>query len=163
MIDTAPTGHALRLLEMPETAREWVQLLLRVLLKYRTLVRPGRLAAELVDVSKSIRALQAMLRDRERTRFLVVVRAAQLPRRETERLLARLAALRLAVPALVVNALTLAPGRCRRCRRVAAAERRELVRLRRAVGRRGIIRTPLTAPAPRGVRALDAWARTWLA
>ena len=41
IVDTAPTGHALRLLEMPETAREWVQLLLRVLLKYRSLVRPG--------------------------------------------------------------------------------------------------------------------------
>src|SRR5207249_3445173 len=34
VIDTAPTGHALRLLELPDSAREWVQLLLRVLLKY---------------------------------------------------------------------------------------------------------------------------------
>ena len=35
VVDTAPTGHALRLLEMPDAAREWVQVLLRVLLKYR--------------------------------------------------------------------------------------------------------------------------------
>ena len=41
VVDTAPTGHALRLLEMPDAAREWVQVLLRVLLKYRSLVRPG--------------------------------------------------------------------------------------------------------------------------
>jgi arsenite-transporting ATPase len=162
VVDTAPTGHALRLLELPESAREWVQLLLRMLLKYRTLVRPGRLAAELVDVSKSIRELQTLLRDPRATRFLVVVRAAQLPRRETERLVRRLATLRLSVPAVIANALTLAPGKCRRCRRTAAAEQRELARLRRTVGRRGIIRTPLAAPAPRGIRALDAWARTWI-
>ena len=63
VVDTAPTGHALRLLEMPEAAREWMQVLLRVLLKYRALVRPGQLAAELVEVSKSIRELIALLRD----------------------------------------------------------------------------------------------------
>ena len=90
VVDTAPTGHALRLLEMPEAAREWVQMLLRVLLKYRSLVRPGELAAELVDVSKSIRALQTLLRDRKETRFIVVTRAANVPRRETVRLLGRL-------------------------------------------------------------------------
>ena len=49
VVDTAPTGHALRLLEMPAVAREWVQALLRMLLKYRKLVRPGPLAGELVD------------------------------------------------------------------------------------------------------------------
>ena len=26
VVDTAPTGHALRLMEMPDVAREWVQL-----------------------------------------------------------------------------------------------------------------------------------------
>ena len=41
VVDTAPTGHALRLLEMPDAARDWVQVLLRMLLKYRSLVRPG--------------------------------------------------------------------------------------------------------------------------
>ena len=50
---------------MPDAAREWVQVLLRVLLKYRRLVRPGQLAAELVEVSKSIRELQSLLRDRD--------------------------------------------------------------------------------------------------
>ncbi len=171
VVDTAPTGHALRLLEMPEAAREWVQVLLRVLLKYRSLVRPGQLAAELVDVSKSIRELQALLRDGARTAFIVVTRAADVPRRETERLLARLRRLHLSTPAIVVNALTLLPGRCARCRATAAAERRELSALRRlpvlaARGRRFsrgcvIIQTPLAAPSPRGVQALQRWAEHW--
>jgi arsenite/tail-anchored protein-transporting ATPase len=163
VVDTAPTGHALRLLEMPEAAREWMQVLLRVLLKYRSLVRPGQLAAELVEVSKSIRGLIALLRDATATRFVVVTRASELPRRETERLLARLRRLQLSVSGIVVNARTLEPGRCARCRAVAAAEHRELALLRRTCARRcAIIQTPLMSPPPRGVRALDAWARTWI-
>ncbi len=166
VVDTAPTGHALRLLEMPEVAREWLQVLLRVLLKYRELVRPGQLAAELLDLSQSVRALQRLLGDPVQTRFIVVARAAALPRLETERLVARLRALKLGVPALVVNALTVEPGRCPWCRTVARAERRELAALAAVCRRRRagcvIIRTPLTMPPPRGVPALERWAETWM-
>jgi arsenite-transporting ATPase len=161
VVDTAPTGHALRWLEMPDAAREWMQVLLRVLLKYRSLVRPGQLAAELVDVSKSIRELQTLLRDATQTRFIVVTRAAEVPRRETERLLTRLRRLHLSTPALVVNALTMSPGRCARCRATAVAERRELAALRRPRGC-VIIRTPLSAPPPRGVKALELWGTSWI-
>jgi arsenite/tail-anchored protein-transporting ATPase len=164
VVDTAPTGHALRLLEMPEVAREWTQVLLRMLLKYRSLVRPGRLAEELLGVAKSIRELQTLLRDAAQTRFVVVTRAAEVPRRETERLVERLHRLRVAVPAVVVNAMTLAPGRCARCRAVAAVESRELPMLRRGCARRcAIIQTPLSAPPPRGPRALESWVHSWTA
>jgi arsenite-transporting ATPase len=163
VVDTAPTGHALRLLEMPEAAREWTQVLLRVLLKYRSLVRPGQLAAELVEISKSIRGLITLLRDASGTMFVVVTRAAELPRFETKRLLSRLERLHLSVPAVVVNARTLGAGRCPRCQAVAAAERRELAALRRVCGQRcAIIQTPLSAPPRRGVKPLDAWAGTWV-
>ena len=163
VVDTAPTGHALRLLETPDIAREWVQLLMRVLLKYREVAHAGDLASELVALSKGIRELHAMLGDAQSTRFLVVTRAARLPREETVRLLASLRRLRLATPAVIVNALTTAPGTCRRCRQTATDEAVELRALRRAAGRRVIIRTPLAAPAPAGVAALDAWRGTWIA
>jgi arsenite-transporting ATPase len=166
VLDTAPTGHALRLLEMPAAAREWVRVLMRVLLKYRALVRPGQLGAELLELSKSIGRLQELLHDPAATRFIVVTRAAEVPRLETDRLIARLRRLHLAAPAIVVNALTLAPGTCARCRATAAAERAELAVIRRRCRRAGrecvIILTPLAAPAPRGVAALDRWASTWI-
>ncbi len=164
IVDTAPTGHALRLLETPAVAREWVQALLRILLKYRKIVRPGQLAGDLVVLSRQIRALQTLLRDRGRTRFVVVTRAAELPRRETERLLQRLRRLRIATPSVIVNALTLHAGRCPRCRATRSAEQLEVARLRRLC-RRGecvIIQTPLDVPPPRGVAALERWGRTWI-
>jgi arsenite/tail-anchored protein-transporting ATPase len=166
VIDAAPTGHALRLLEMPDAAREWVQVLLRVLLKYRELVRPGQLAAELVELSKSIRRLQDLLHNPVAARFIVVTRPAAVPRVETERLIGRLRHLRLAVPAIVINAVTLSPQKCPWCRAIAAAERREISRLTGACGRGprecAIILTPLAAPPPRGRVALERWSKTWI-
>jgi arsenite-transporting ATPase len=162
VMDTAPTGHALRLLEMPDAAREWVQVLLRVLLKYRSLVRPGKLASELVDLSKSIRRLQVLLRNRRDTRFIVVTRAAAVPRIETGRLLGRLNRLRLSAPAVVVNAMTLSPGRCPRCRATATAEQEELELLGARCGQCVIIQTPLAAPPPRGTVALNRWSGAWI-
>jgi len=119
-----------------------------------------------VDLSKSIRELQALLRDRRRTRFLVVTRAAEVPMLETTRLVERLRRLELGTPAIVVNAMTLAPGRCPRCRATAAAERRAIGPLGRRTAKRAdgcvIIRTPIAAPPPRGARRLGRWAAQWL-
>jgi arsenite/tail-anchored protein-transporting ATPase len=177
VIDTAPTGHALRLLAMPDVVRDWTQALLRVLLKYRALVRPGQLAAELVDMSRSTRELRLFLRNRQHSRFIVVTRPAEVPIAETHRLLRRLRSLQLAVPAIVANALTLSPGRCARCRATLSAERRHLSALRRTAGpstrsigrslRAGvprcvIIQTPLSAPPPRGAKALTQWGARWI-
>lgn len=150
IVDTAPTGHALRLLEMPELALSWDRFLLSLLLKYREAVGLGDLAAGLVDLSRSLKRLQALLCDPDQTRFVVVTRAAELPRRETERLLGSLERLRIAVPAVVVNAVT--PPGCIRCSRPAS---------HRIKTRCAIIEAPATFPPPRGARALAAWITDW--
>jgi arsenite/tail-anchored protein-transporting ATPase len=165
VVDTAPTGHALRLLEMPAVAREWVQLLMRVLLKYRAIVKPGQLAQEIVELSQSIRRLQILLHNREATRFVVVTRAGDLPQAETARLLDRLRRLDLSTPAIVVNAQTFSPGSCGRCRAAAAQERRAVSALARRCRRRQcvIIQAPLVAPPPKGSAMLERWAERWIA
>jgi arsenite/tail-anchored protein-transporting ATPase len=163
VLDTAPTGHALRLLEMPGTALAWVHALLAILLKYREVVGLGEVAAELVATARRLRELQALLTDPARARVIAVTRAAELPQRETERLLTRLRSLRLAVPAVLVNALT--SGDCGRCRRARRRQTRALAALRRRAGSRrcrwSMISTPALAPPPRGVAGLERWARRW--
>jgi anion-transporting ArsA/GET3 family ATPase len=49
-------------------------------------------------MSKQLRSLEALLRDPARTAFVAVTRPAELPRRETERLLAELDALSIPWP-----------------------------------------------------------------
>lgn len=155
VVDTAPTGHALRLLEAPELALEWDRALLSLLLKYRDAVGLGPLAAQLVELSKSLKRLLALLRDPARTRFVIVTRAGELPRRETLRLLDELRRLSIGVPAVVVNAV--ATCGC-------AGEqdpKREVSRLRKGCKGCAIMTAPAVFPPPRGTEALAEWARTW--
>ena len=88
--DTAPTGHALRLLQTPAVLREWTQALMAILLKYREIVGAGTLASLLVQLSKRLRGLQDILADPAQARFVVVTRAAALPAGESESLIASL-------------------------------------------------------------------------
>jgi arsenite-transporting ATPase len=169
VVDTAPTGHTLRLLAMPEAARAWVHAVLSILLKYRRMLGLGELASDLVRLGRRLGELHELLRDGARTAFVAVTRAAELPRLETERLLAALAGARVPVPAVVVDALT--TGDCPRCRRDAAREALELSILagggRRGANRssrtppRAILLAPAAYPPPRGVASLARWAHRW--
>lgn len=164
IVDTAPTGHALRLLEMPDAALDWVHAFMAILLKYRKVIGLGDLGADLLALSRDLRRLQALLGDRARTCAFAVTRAAALPRLETERLVTELTRLDVPLAGVIVNALT--PPGCARCRAAAAAEQRvvrALVADLRASGRApaAIIGAPAFTPPPRGVRALTRWQSSW--
>ena len=168
VVDTAATGHALRLLEMPELALRWDHALLSLLLDYRRAARLGRLAEELVALSRSLKRLRSTLADPARARFVAVTRAAELPRRETGRLLTALGELGIAVPAVVVNRLTEPSPGCPRCTAARAAEAREIGRIDGLGGNgeaapRAILRAPAAFPPPRGPAALLRWVGGWTA
>jgi arsenite-transporting ATPase len=159
--DTAPTGHALRLLQTPAILREWTQALMTILRKYRDVVGAGTLAELLVDLSKRLRALQEILSDAARTRFLVVTRAAVVPVEESIDLMKALGALHIPVGAVIVNALG-APA-CARAAHRSGAERAQLVRLERAAPEHhcAIIGAPAEMPPPHGAAALSDWGDAW--
>ena len=152
--DTAPTGHALRLLQTPTLLRDWTQALMTLLLKYREVVAAGTLGTFLVQMSKRLRALQDALTDPARTQFVVVTRPGALPSAETALLLSALERLGIAVGAIVVNAA--GRGTCRRCRAIARAQAAEMARLPY-----GIIVAPAEIPPPHGAAALRAWIDSW--
>ena len=163
VIDTAPTGHALRLLELPSLMHDWTKALMSILLKYQPVTGLGSLGALLLKLSRGLGQLREMLADPARTHFVIVTRAAALPRAESERLAGRLDALGIHVPAIVVNAA--GRGSCAACRKAAAAERREIVALRRSltsVGTPpGLVIAPTQIPPPRGTPSLRQWRRSW--
>jgi arsenite/tail-anchored protein-transporting ATPase len=164
VVDTAPTGHALRLLEMPALIHDWTKALMQILLKYQPVVRLGDLGSMLVELSREIAQLRNLLGDSRRTSFVVVTRAARLPRAETMRLMPALARLGIHVPAVVVNAI--GHGTCAPCRRACAAEREEVAELRRLFrrshGATRIILAGSEMPPPRGAARLLRWRRRWV-
>lgn len=164
VMDTAPTGHAVRLLQMPETVQEWTRMLMRLLLKYQPVVGMGELGEALVRLSRGVGRLRAMLADPDAAQFIVVTRAAALPRAETVRLVRALRRLQIRVPAIIVNAV--GGGDCDRCHAGARREVREidaLVKLARANSGKGVVMAPAAVPPPAGALALEAWRGHWRA
>lgn len=164
VMDTAPSGHALRLLQMPALVQEWANALMSILLKYQPVVGVGVLGPILLRLAQGTRALRELLADAARTRFVAVTRPGSLPRAETLRLLVRLRALDIPVRAVVVNAA--GAGTCRRCRQVERIERREIAELQRALRRRRglrVIVAPAEVPPPHAPPALENWLGRWSA
>jgi arsenite-transporting ATPase len=176
VVDTAPTGHTLRLLAMPSVARGWTHAFLAVLLKYRRVLGLGELAGDLLAFARRLRAFEELLHDGSRTAFVAVTRAADLPLLETTRMLAALTRLRVPCPAIVVDAASgAARASCERCRHTAAREAIHLAALAaesdtaRRPGRgrssarhgRAILVAPALYPPPRGVASLARWSTRW--
>ena len=162
IVDTAPTGHALRLLETPATIQLWARALMAIVLKYQPVAGIGELGAALLRLSRSLSRLRKMLVNPGETHFVIVTRLAALPRAETRRLHLRLRRLGVAVPFVIVNAM--GAGVCRRCRRTLRAQERESASLavrRGAAGRPPLIAAPATVPPPAGVDTLVRWRRAW--
>jgi arsenite/tail-anchored protein-transporting ATPase len=159
ILDTAPSGHALRLLEMPAMVQEWVRALMAILLKYQPVVGVGELGAILVNLSRGLGRLRAVLTDAQKTHFVIVTRAAALPRAESVRLLKRLTRLRIHVPTIIVNAV--GAGTCSRCRIYRRREALEMARLHKDLGsasqRPDVVEAPGWMPPPQGREALARW------
>lgn len=105
IVDTAPTGHFLRLLELPRAAGEWVHEFMRLLLRYRDLIPAGSLGEELVRASRALRQLDAALRS-ERAAVVVVTRPERIVLAETERLVSALRERGIDVNAVIANYVT---------------------------------------------------------
>ncbi|HEU4522479.1 MAG TPA: ArsA family ATPase [Thermoanaerobaculia bacterium] len=105
IVDTAPTGHFLRLMDLPKSAGEWVREFMRILLRYRDLIPPGSLGSELVSASRSLTALDEVLRS-ERAATFVVTRPERVVIAETKRLIRSLSERGIGTAGVIANYVT---------------------------------------------------------
>jgi arsenite-transporting ATPase len=105
IVDTAPTGHFLRLLDLPQQAGEWVREFMRLLLRYKDLVPPGSLGEELVRASRALKELDETLHS-DRASVIVVTRPEPIVVAETKRLIDTLQQRGIAVGGVIANYVT---------------------------------------------------------
>ena len=161
VLDTAPTGHALRLLEMPELVHDWTKALMSILLKYQPVAGIGEFGPALLKLSQGLGRLRHLLTNPIQTSFIVVTRGAALPREETLDLLRSLDRLGVHVPAVVVNAA--GRGTCRRCRAEARVEQQHIRGLKRQIPRdASMLIAPAELPPPHGPAQLRQWQQRWM-
>ena len=103
ILDTAPTGHLIRFLEMPDLARSWVKTILKLLLKYKGVMGLAETAQNLVTLSRDIRRIKEVLTDQEQCEFVAVTVPEAMGLAETRRLLERLDELGTRCRRVVVN------------------------------------------------------------
>lgn len=143
IVDPAPTGHLLRLLEMPALALSWTHRLMRLMLEYKEVAGLGEAAKAVLDFAKRTRALSALMANPEHTSIVVVANDEPLVRDESVRLIDACRRRGVAVGGVLWNRATLP--------------------LRPLTGKdtpRQFL-APLGSPPPRGTSALRAWCAAW--
>ena len=110
IVDTAPTGHALRLLTLPELLDDWIKVVAKMRWKYRYMVttfsgkyKPDEGDDFLFEMKKTVKRIEGLLRDSQRCEFIAVTIPEDMAIKETERLIKSLDQYGMKVRQLVIN------------------------------------------------------------
>ncbi|HTK08477.1 MAG TPA: ArsA family ATPase [Ktedonobacteraceae bacterium] len=110
LVDTAPTGHTLRLLMLPELLDRWIKFLATLRWKYHVMV--GHFARErrtekaddfLLEMKRTVKKVNALLQNAEKTEFVVVTLAEKIVISETEDLIESLEQMHIPSQHIVIN------------------------------------------------------------
>lgn len=143
IVDPAPTGHLLRLLDMLPIALEWSHRLMRLLLKYQDLVHLDDAGAALLAFARRTRRLGARLHDPAACGAIAVLLDESVVRAETTRLVGELRAREIPVRSLIWNRI---------------AERPAALPVDPAIHQ---VLAEAADPPPIGVSALRRWSAGW--
>jgi len=114
VLDTSPTGHLLRFLELPHLVRKWLQAFFKLLLKYKGVVRLTGAAEKALALSKNVRKIQEALIDTQKTRFVAVTIPERMGFLELERLVSALEKTNVPCEHIIIN-MVLPPTNCGFC------------------------------------------------
>jgi arsenite-transporting ATPase len=141
IVDSAPTGHFLRLLELPELALEWTRALMRLLLEYGLAGELDALTKRVLAFARHLKSLRSRLADAGWTGTVIVTIAEPVVEAETERLANRLGQAGVPIAAVLTNLHT-----------------QRYAQLPLAVPR---LVAPVCVPPPHGFDALRSFVGCW--
>jgi len=158
IVDTAPSGHALRLLALPELLDDWIKVLAKMRWKYRYIVHtfagkynPDEGDDFLLSMKKTVKRIENLLRDQDRCEFIAVTIPEDMAILETERFINSLANYGVKVRQLVINNV-IKSGDCVFCRERRKEQEKYIDQIRRKFSNLKIAITPLQ---PREVKGIE--------
>ncbi len=138
ILDTAPTGHLLRFLEMPGLIESWLKTFFALFLKYRDLFWLPTVTQMMVELSRRIKLFRKLLLDANKTALMAVTIPTEMACEETKDLVAACERLGVWVPNLLVNMVTPASA-CRVCTALRRTEVRFLEQYESGFGGRHVV------------------------
>ncbi|HAZ09889.1 MAG TPA: ATPase, partial [Candidatus Omnitrophica bacterium] len=161
IVDTAPTGHALRLLTLPELLDDWIKVMAKMRWKYRYMVEtfsgkynPDEGDDFLVEMKKTVNRIEGLLRNGKASEFIAVTISEDMAILETERLVKNLNKYGLKVKQLVVNNV-LELRDCEFCRERSNAQEEYIKQIKRKFSYLKTTIIPLQPREVKGTRALN--------
>jgi arsenite/tail-anchored protein-transporting ATPase len=112
ILDTAPTGHTLRLLALPELLDNWIKFLAKLRWKYHYMVdrfsrgqekRVAKADEFLLEMKKTVKRVQQLLKDPNKTEFVTVTIPESLGVAETKDLIADLKKFKIPSEHIIIN------------------------------------------------------------
>lgn len=161
IVDTAPTGHALRLLTLPELLDDWIKVMAKMRWKYRYMVerfagryKPDSADDFLMSMKKTVKRIENLLKDQQRCEFIVITIPESMAILETERLINNLSKYGINVRQLVINNV-LESTDCGFCRERKKEQEKYINQIGGKFSNLKITITPLQPKEVKGIDALE--------
>lgn len=166
ILDTAPTGHTIRLLGLPLQMKKWVEVLDLMQSKHRFLARhfAGKYkkddADEFLEMMKSdVDRVSRLLKNRDSTEFIPVTIPQALAIEETERLLKILKEYGISVKSIIINRIRSSTNGCPFCSKEKEEQKKELDTIRQRFTNFELQRIPTFPYQIRGSDRLKEYAK----
>lgn len=160
VVDTAPTGHALRLIASPKLLDEWIKVAARMRWKYRYMItafsgsyQQDDVDAFLLSLKKTVKRIENMLKDSDKCEFVPVCIPEAMAILETGRLLTDLESSGIVARQIIVNHVNESDG-CDFCKRRKAGQLPYLEEISRTFSSLNKVEVPVFAEEIKGMEAL---------
>ncbi len=165
ILDTAPTGHTIRLLGLPQEMEKWIHLMDMMQSKHRFLVKhfTGRYKKDDADefletMFRDIKRVRMLLSDTQSTEFVPVTIPEPMSIDETEKLLKRLNSYHIPVKNIIVNRVTAERTQCPFCKSKENDQKQSLARIEESFSDYTLHKMPLFPYEIRGIDRLKEYA-----
>jgi arsenite-transporting ATPase len=161
VVDTAPTGHALRLISSPKLLDEWIKVAASMRWKYRYMVtsfsgsyQQDEVDAFLFKLKKTVKRIEKLLSDNAKCEFIPVCIPEAMAILETGRLIDDLHTSRIVSKQIIVNNIMVSDG-CDFCKKRKAAQLPYLHEIGETFSNLNKVKVPMFPEEIKGLEALN--------
>jgi len=161
VVDTAPTGHALRMISSPIVLDQWIKVAAKMRWKYRYMVtsfsgsyQQDKTDALLLNLKKTVKKIERLFRDPTQCEFIPVCIPESMAVSETNRLILSLRNSNLTVRQMIVNNVLQSEG-CSFCKERQIGQQKYLEQISITYPKLNRVIMPLFANEIRGLEKLS--------
>ena len=160
VVDTAPTGHALRLISSPGMLDAWIKVAAKMRWKYRYMVtsfsgsyKQDEVDAFILSLKKTVKRIESLLQDKNRCNFIPVCIPETMAISETVRLLSDLESFKINARQIIVNHVMVSED-CSFCKRRKAGQQKYIRQIGETFSEMNRVEVPEFAEEIQGLESL---------